>query len=59
MNSSRKVGWLTMGCQSIFMLDGDLLIPRAPDTPFTNEVKGRYHNSASSFLNVVDSYSLR
>jgi hypothetical protein len=51
-DTSGRVGWLEMGCRSIFMLDGDRLSPRQT-TPevVTIGMKERFGNSLASFSN--------
>ena len=52
MDSSDRVGWLEMGCRSIFTLSGDRLIPRELKAePVTSGMKARFNNSLIAFQN--------
>jgi hypothetical protein len=50
MGRSDRVGWLAMGCRSIFSVDGDRLIPREQRTePVTLGMKNMFNNSLVAF----------
>lgn len=49
---SDRVGWLEMGCRSIFAVDGDRLTPREQRAePVTLGMKSRFNNSFLAFRN--------
>jgi hypothetical protein len=56
MDPSGRIGWLAMGCRSIFAVDGDRLAPRetSPEI-FTTGVKERFGNSLAAFSKAVQS----
>jgi hypothetical protein len=54
--SSGRVGWLEMGCRSIYMIDGDRLSPRQTILEVvTSGMKERFGNSLAAFSNAFGS----
>ena len=50
MDASNRVGWLAMGCRSIFAIDGDRLSSREPNPGVViSGFKDRFGNSLSAF----------
>ena len=53
-SSSGQIGWMNMGCRSIFMVDGDRLTPRQTlPEPVTQGVAEQLGSSLSAFTNAV------
>lgn len=51
-DKSDRVGWLEMGCRSIFSVNGERLIPREQKVePLTLGMKSRFKNSLVAFSN--------
>lgn len=49
MENTGRVGWLALGCRSIFAVDDDLLTPRQTEPePVTNGLKERFGNSLTA-----------
>ena len=56
MDTSGRIGWLAMGCRSIFMVDGDRLTPRDGEArAVALGLKERFDNSLAAFSRVFES----